>query len=332
MTTVLGTSASEVLLLPASGTMIGFGGSDVLAGSGGDDLILGDGDAPLFLAVQASPVSVEYADKTTGLVFTSMGVVVTDSGEKLTVWRIRNGTEDDVKVTLNAHGKGDVGTYMSQAHTELFVASPYNTTHKLMSDGKQLSVKAPGTHAFTMSTIVELGVDGDDVIDGGDGADTLLGGGGNDVIAGGNGDDDLEGGEGADVIDGGAGANDQAIYWNSAEGVKVSLETGQGGGGEAEGDKLGGVEHLVGSSFDDYLGGDAGNNRINGRDGNDMLEGGDGNDILIGGAGADSLNGGAGEDTASYEFAGSGVKVNLWTGGFGGRAGGVAPGVAERAA
>ncbi len=131
----------------------------------------------------------------------------------------------------------------------------------------------------------------------------------------------MEGGAGADVMDGGVGGNDTAVYWNATAGVTVALN-GAASGGEADGDVLTGFEHLVGSSFDDVLTGDAGNNRINGRDGNDVIMGGDGDDHLIGGAGMDSIDGGNGVDTASYEFAGSGVSVNLFTGGYGGRAGG----------
>ncbi|MBV2183037.1 MAG: putative Ig domain-containing protein, partial [Rhizobium sp.] len=61
----------------------------------------------------------------------------------------------------------------------------------------------------------------------------------------------------------------------------------------------------IGSSWDDYLEGDAGANEIAGFagddyiagiDGNDRLDGGDGNDILVGGSGRDILSGGAGDD------------------------------------
>ena len=157
---------------------------------------------------------------------------------------------------------------------------------------------------------------------GGAGNDLIAGGAGADRLFGDAGDDQLEGGEGADRINGGAGFNDIALYWNAAAGVEASLATGKGTAGEAAGDVLIGIENLVGSSFDDALTGNAGDNRLNGRDGNDHLIGGDGNDHLIGGAGMDILDGGAGDDTASYEFAGSGVSLNLATGGYGGRAGG----------
>lgn len=68
-------------------------------------------------------------------------------------------------------------------------------------------------------------------------ADALYGFDGDDAIDGGAGNDRLEGGTGADAIDGGEG-NDTASYAGSAAGVAVSLATGTGSGGDAEGDTL----------------------------------------------------------------------------------------------
>ena len=133
------------------------------------------------------------------------------------------------------------------------------------------------------------GTSGNDVIDGAHpvlnqplptpGADTIYGLGGNDVISGLG---------GADHLDGGAGV-DTASYATSALGVAVSLATGTGSGGDAEGDTLTSIENLTGSNFDDTLEGNAGNNK---------------------------LIGGAGIDTVSYAHAASGanglgVTVNL---------------------
>ena len=47
----------------------------------------------------------------------------------------------------------------------------------------------------------------------------------------------LTGGAGADTLDGGGGV-DTASYATSAAGVTVSLTTGTGSGGDAEGDTL----------------------------------------------------------------------------------------------
>ena len=133
------------------------------------------------------------------------------------------------------------------------------------------------------------GTSGNDLIDGAHtalnqplptaGADTINGLAGNDVISGLG---------GADWMDGGAGI-DTASYAASTSGVTVSLMTGTGSGGDAEGDTLTNIENLTGSNFDDTLEGNAGNNK---------------------------LVGGLGTDTVSYANAASGangvgVTVNL---------------------
>ena len=103
------------------------------------------------------------------------------------------------------------------------------------------------------------------------------------VIVGNTGNNVLAGLGGADTLDGGGGT-DTATYAASAAGVNVSLATGLGTGGDAEGDHLFNIQNLTGSNFDDTLEGNAGNN------------------VLVGG-----LNG-IGGDTVSYEHAGPGLN------------------------
>jgi Ca2+-binding RTX toxin-like protein len=105
----------------------------------------------------------------------------------------------------------------------------------------------------------------------------------NDVIYGMAGSDTIIGGAAADWIDGGAGI-DTASYASSSAGVRVSLATGTGQGGDAEGDTLVNIENLTGSAFNDFLEGNSAANR---------------------------LNGGAGIDTVSYEHSSAGVTVSL---------------------
>ncbi|MCE4536433.1 PA14 domain-containing protein [Pelomonas sp. P7] len=133
------------------------------------------------------------------------------------------------------------------------------------------------------------------------GNDTLAGAAGNDMLDGGGGDDLLDGGSGADALVGGDGT-DTATYAGSGGGVQVNLGTGTGRGGDAEGDRLSGIENLIGSDFADVLTGDAGRN---------VLTGGRGDDVLDGGDGADTLDGGDGSDTASYASAAAGVRASL---------------------
>ena len=104
----------------------------------------------------------------------------------------------------------------------------------------------------------------------------ITGNGGNNIIAGLG---------GADTLDGGGGI-DTATYAASSAGVNVSLMTGTGSGGDAQGDALSNFENLTGSAFNDTLAGNSGNN------------------VLVGGAGI---------DTVSYEHATVGVTVNLVT-------------------
>ena len=138
-----------------------------------------------------------------------------------------------------------------------------------------------------------------------------------------------------DYILGGDGTGDTASYEDSDAGVTVDLKKGTARGGWAEGDKLEGIEHLIGSAHDDKLtglgkgNGEENNSRLEGRDGNDTLKdnvgddqlfGGDGHDILEsglardaldGGAGADYIDGGTKLDTVIYENSSEGVTVNL---------------------
>ncbi len=171
---------------------------------------------------------------------------------------------------------------------------------------------------------IVTGTNNSETIDGADGvtgsADVIFGLGGNDTIFGLGGDDEIKGGGGADTINGGAGF-DTASYWDSSVGVTVSLISNSGTGGTAEGDTLTDIEHLTGSSYNDFLiGSNEGNNRLIGLEGNDTLmggggsdtlEGGVGNDTLKGGGDDDTLNGGSGIDTVDYLGSYGGVTINL---------------------
>src|SRR5262249_17411669 len=105
------------------------------------------------------------------------------------------------------------------------------------------------------------------------------------VITGNSGNNVIAGLGGADILDGGGGT-DTATYATSSAGVNVSLMTGLGIGGDAEGDSLSNFENLTGSGF---------------------------SDTLEGNSGANVLNGGTGIDTVSYEHAIAAVTVNLAT-------------------
>ncbi|MGO1079398.1 calcium-binding protein [Inquilinus sp. CA228] len=123
-------------------------------------------------------------------------------------------------------------------------------------------------------------------LSGSQGNDSLIGTGGANLLQGWNGNDVLRGAAGADRLDGGAGI-DTASYYSGTTGVVVSLVSGLGSSGEAQGDTLSGIENLSGSQGWDSLYGNAGANVLQGWNGNDALFGRTGKDTLTGGAGVD---------------------------------------------
>ncbi|WP_288926582.1 hypothetical protein [uncultured Maritimibacter sp.] len=165
---------------------------------------------------------------------------------------------------------------------------------------------------------------GEDELYGGDERDVLEGGADDDILDGGDGDDRLTGGAGGDDIDGGAG-EDTALYTGSGSGVTIDLGGGTAALGDAVGDTLTSIEHLIGSMHGDILGGDANGNTLNGlggadilsgqqgddrligHDGNDTLYGGDDRDVLIGGADADTMVGGNGADRFVFKHGDTGL-------------------------
>ena len=184
-----------------------------------------------------------------------------------------------------------------------------------LADGTVMGGHADGDVLTEIENVI--GSDYGDVLWGDGGANRLDGGEGSDELRGNDGADKLYGGAGADMLNGGPG-DDYAYYTNSGVGVLVRLHNARAVKyGEAEGDTLTGIEHLVGSEYNDTLAGDGEDNILEGRNGDDVLYGGPaggddemyggngddrifggkGNDILTGGEGNDYLKGGPGEDT-----------------------------------
>jgi Ca2+-binding RTX toxin-like protein len=188
-----------------------------------------------------------------------------------------------------------------------------------------------GSQAVTINLAAGTGTGGDaegdtlsgiESLFGTDFADRLTGDAGTNLLRGSSGDDILAGLGGADQLDGVTGI-DTATYGNSAAAVQVSLASGTGTGGDAQGDTCYLIENLVGSNFNDFLIGDAGANSLTGGDGDDTIQSGAGNDVVSGGngndliaayGGTDAIDGGAGIDTVYYDSSTVGVFVNLATG------------------
>ena len=164
-----------------------------------------------------------------------------------------------------------------------------------------------------------IGSSGADILGGTDSDNVLFGEQGNDFLYGGAGDDLLEGGAGSDFMDGQDGF-DLVSFSRADSGVTFFLGGNQFNTGHATGDTYVNMEGVLGSAFDDLLGGDNSSNVVNGGAGNDyligaggddILVGGSGNDILYGGLGNDVLDGGDGLDVAYYREAESGVIVDF---------------------
>ncbi|MCF8149063.1 MAG: calcium-binding protein, partial [Sulfuritalea sp.] len=136
------------------------------------------------------------------------------------------------------------------------------------------------------------------------------------TITGNSGNNTLIGGLGSDTLIGGGG-NDTAAYSSSASGVTVSLVTGSGSGGDAQGDTLSGIQNITGSALSDTLTGDANANTLIGGDGADSLIGGAGNDTLdlktnttATAFAIDSADGGTGDDTVIVSQSSLGGLLN----------------------
>ncbi len=142
-----------------------------------------------------------------------------------------------------------------------------------------------------------IGYDGSDSEKG----DWLQGNNADNYLAGLGGNDAIFGGLGADTISGGAGW-DYVSYSSSNEGVTINLSSNINTGGEAEGDKLYGLEGIWGSNNADHFTGGI----------DDVyFSAGGGDDIIINGAGPLGTDGGDGADTFVFTAEGLGHEFTI---------------------
>jgi Ca2+-binding RTX toxin-like protein len=291
--TLIGTSEANVLQ--------GGGGDDVLRGGGGADILDGgDGSDTADYATSSAGVAIDLAagtatggDATGDTLISIENVIGSAMADILTgdagANRLVGGAGDDL---LTGRGGADTldGGIGNDTASYAGSAAPVQID---LSAGTAHGGDAEGDVLVSIENLI--GSADNDILSGDSGANVLTGGAGDDI---------LTGGAGADVLDGGAG-NDTASYAGSALGVTVDLATGFGQSGDAAGDRLIGIENLIGSAQADTLRGDSGANE---------LHGGAGDDILVGGGGADVLDGGTGFDIASYAGSAAAVTVDLGTG------------------
>lgn len=259
---------------------------------------------------------------------------ITDDGTGID-WIIINGTyATATSINLSAWYESGAST---QAYARYY--QPENTGHSLRIYGFIENARGGNGRDWISGNegdnrlegdVGNNGVGGADTIYGDEGNDTILGGAGadslsgaedDDLISGGAGADTISGGSGADTILGGAGADsisggsdgtDWLSYATSAAGVNVTIiagSTGSGTGGEAQGDRIYGIQHVQGSDFADRIVDSPDSNAYN----SNYFDGLAGNDVLTLGAGNDTGNGGAGNDTG---YGGAGNDILFGEGGF----------------
>ena len=184
----------------------------------------------------------------------------------------------------------------SEADTASYITSPAGVTLDLGNLAASTG-DAAGDTFFSIERF--YGSNFGDTMLGDGGFNYLAGDQGNDLIEGRDGTDLLMGGAGADTLDGGPGV-DYVSYIDGKSPVSVSLFTGIGTGGFAEGDVLISLEYLEGTdtpaASGDTLEGSDADNEIRGLGGADTLRGLGGTDTLFGGVDNDWLDGGAGND------------------------------------
>ena len=281
-------------------TLKGNAADNQLDGGAGDDLLEGGLGADALLGGAGNDTAT-YANATAS-VSASLASAATNTGEasgdtynsiENLIGSASNDTlEGDSGTNLLVGGLGD-DTLIGGAGADVLQGGVGTDTASYAGAASAVLANLANRSANTGDAAGDL-YDSIENLTGSSRDDTLVGDSAGNRLDGGAGNDLLIGGLGADTLVGAAGT-DTASYAASSTGVSVNLSSGQGSGGDAQGDRLEGVENLVGSSHDDTLAGDGGSNR---------LDGGTGNDTLDGAGGADTMAGGAGDDSYAVDNAG----------------------------
>ncbi len=255
-----------------SNALTGGAGNDILIGNGGNDTL--DGGA-----------GIDNIDGGAGddLILVSGADAVTD---------ILNGGDDTDTVQVTGAAVLSLANFNAKTSSiEIWTGNNQAVLGTAANDKLDFSALS----SVSGIKFVDGGAGNDEII-GTFTADTLQGGAGNDVLKGGDGDDLLVGGAGADLI-AGEGGTDTISYAFTATGVTITLGSGgaegsAGIGGDGAGDKIAGVENVIGSTGNDKLTGNTDANVFIGGKGNDILDGGAGADLFVFaiGDGKDTIN------------------------------------------
>jgi Ca2+-binding RTX toxin-like protein len=322
---VVGTPFSDLIFgTPGNQTIFGGGGADVILGEGGEDHIFGgaggdycDGGGTL-VSCEFSAGELEVAPRDPSLVAVGDTYAAGSDSDDEIVASFAPGSPASVSFTVNG----------SPAGSFTFPQPPDSIVLAGLGGNDVL-----GATGFPQSTsVIQLGGEGDDQLDGTDAEDVLVDGPGNDLVSAAAGDDALPNNQGADrldaeagddlfisdavcegdVLDGGAG-RDNANWAKFGLAVSLDLETrtaglpGAGGLPECGGTpptSLHGLEDLEGSDLGDTLIGDAGSNQLLGRPGADSYFARAGDDSILANSGDSDavIDCGAGFDTAQIDI------------------------------
>jgi hypothetical protein len=206
----------------------------------------------------------------------------TVSCERTFTTRVDLGDLDD-RVTVLLKGPGDrlVGTIDGGPGADQIVGAGIN--YRLFGgDGPDAIVSRPTRDRFSPGDLM-FGGAGDDRLQGSYANDALDGGGGRDALHGAQGDDILSDGDadgaagglapGPDLLDAGPGA-DTVSYQLRTTAVMVDISDAAPDGEPGEGDRLTGIESIVGGQGADLLVGNDRRNTLDGQGGADLLRGG----------------------------------------------------------
>jgi Ca2+-binding RTX toxin-like protein len=297
--------------------LIGTAGNDTLLGNAGNDTLLGLGGADL-LDGGAGLDTVDYSLSVQAVIVRlDGGLSQGGDAQGDTLVSIEHVIGSALSDTL-VGGAGD--DWLEGRSGDDILVGGAGADILMGGTGLDTADYSGSLSAVTVALDGSLGVGGDAAGDQLSGIERLVGSGFDDHLTGDDQDNILRGGDGNDILVGGLGADtlmgeggfDTADYSTAQGAITVRLDGNASTGDVAEGDRLSGIEQVIGGAYADRLIGDSGDN---------MLDGGAGDDTLQGGLGADSLIGGAGSDTADYSDSVLGVTVNLASGtGSGGSA------------